>query len=1005
MNTIDQQFSAVVRRAQSKSAFLRHQHRIAVVYQRTVFLLLIAAATLRAAVPVVSSPTTLTVIPGITIAYQITASNSPTSFAATGLPGNWAIDSTSGIVQGLIAQTATVGSNIAFNVTAANTSGTSAVVSVACNVVAQSVVSQQYRIGSTAGSAPVPFWVSAPVLPDDTVLVTGGRLLTSTVAQLAQLSNGDPGVPAFPTLGFLPWGAVTPGTATSRSVHVGIPAAWSTGIYALRLANGSTVGPSILVNAPDPWFAMGDCGMEVSPGGTLYVAGHCLAYPGQTTTIALVNNGAIAARLTGTSFASDQRGWGYAVSATMPAVPYGLYDVWLHNGFGGANGWAKLADPLSVIPLFSWPSATVDFESMSGANDDAKMTAAKAALPSGGGSILLPGRTINFTASIVLPKLCRLQGQSKTSTLLSFSGTCISPLITGVSGGNFALEDLKVYAPASYSGVGVQYAYLPSYLPGWMKRADVELDEAVPPGGDGTNGGVSVWFRQTKDFTMEDCVFDSPFPVRGFDTVFGVRLSGCTINWREMSIQLYGMTTHVIVDKCTLNIRGNPTTDRWVDFSNPNPGIAFGAFKAGGGSIGGQYIKNVLLSNCLHTRDDHSYAMPSYVGYTTDGANSIYTGTFSSSGTTLTLPSPTMTVSGTEVAVYDWTGCRASILQGTGAGQHRTVVGGATPGQTNLTIDRPWDVAPDSTSIVDIGCQVGNTLMIANDWSEARLIQHYFNGVNNTVAGGNVGSSDGQSTTCIPWSGLHYQGYFPNSQMQFLSIDNQYGKVQYQDNPVVSTAPFYTAQASFVVRDMREMNSGTVSALTRSGYVSGTNSAYLPVRDFLIERVPGPVTYSKLDDYGGSYAVRLVDIAGTALPTTAVRLSDTPYALPVTVAQAYSTWAAAYGLSAVSGTMDTDGDGRANLLEYAFGTSPLVADSTQVIALDFESGSYVFRFTRPQWVTGITYTLEGSADLHAWTSVAQQPSIESSTALTQTLSTDIAPGLAHYFLRLRVTSP
>ena len=291
---------------------------------RIVVFLVTAAVNLHAAVPVVSSPTSLTAIPGITIAYQIAASNVPTSFTATGLPAYWTIDPTNGVVQGRIAQTGTVSSNIVFSVKAANASGTSAAVSVTCAVVAQSVVSQQYRLGPTAAPVPVPFWVSAPVLPDDTVLVTGGRLSGSTVAHLAQLDNGAAGTPAFPKLGFVPWGAVTPGTATSRSLHVGIPSAWSVGIYALRLANGTTNGPPILVNAPDPWFAMGEGGMEASPGGTLYVGGHCLAYPGQTTMIALVRSGAVAAMLAGTPFASDQRGWGYAVSATMTSVPYGF---------------------------------------------------------------------------------------------------------------------------------------------------------------------------------------------------------------------------------------------------------------------------------------------------------------------------------------------------------------------------------------------------------------------------------------------------------------------------------------------------------------------------------------------------------------------------------------------------------------------------------------------------------------------------------------------------------
>ena len=910
-------------------------------------------------------------------------------------------------------QTGLVGSNIVFSVTAANTSGTSTPVSVTCAIAAPSMASQQYRFGPTAAPAPVPFWVSTPVLPDDTVLVTGGRFSDSTVAHLAQLDNGVAGTPAFPQLGFVPWGAVTPGTATSRSLHVGIPADWSVGVYALRLANGGTNGPVIFVNAPDPWFAMGDGGMEVSPGGTLYIGGHCLAYPGQTTTVALVQNGSVAASLTGTSFAGDQRGWGYAVSAAIPSVPYGLYEVWLHNGFGGKNGWAKVADPLSVIPAFSWPTGTVEFASMSGTTDDEKMAAAMTALPSAGGSIVLPARTINITASLVLPKTCRLKGQGKAATLLSFSGSCVSPLINGwmypnhVDRGNFALEDLKIYAPAAFAGIAVQVAYQPDYLPGWMKRVDVQLDAPVAPGGSGGNINC-VWLRKTTDFTMEDCEFDSSTPVRGLDTVFGMRLSRCTLNWREGPLTLYGVTTHVMADNCTFNIRGDPTTNRWVEQPNVNPGISFGAFQSGVGSIGGQYIKNVLLCNCIHTRDDHSYTMPGYVGYTSDGQNSIYTGPFTASGTSLTLPACTTTNSSGVAAVYDWAGCRASILEGAGAGQHRTVVTGATPGQTHLTIDRPWDVAPDSTSVIDIGCQVGNTLMIANDWSEARLIQLYFNGVNNTVAGGNIGNSDGY-TTCSARSGYHYQGYFPNAQMQFVSINNQYGQVYYRNITAIGSAPYtqpyYVGQASFVVRDMRESNSGYVTGNTQSGSVSGTNTVYLPVRDFLFERFPGPLTHAVPSDYAGSYAARLVDVTGTTLPATAVRLADAPYSLPATIAQDYAIWEAGYGIPADSSTLDPDEDRCPNLLEYAFGTSPVSYDSRPIITFTIDNRQCEFGFARPKWVTGITYTLQGSDDLLIWTNVVSQPTVVSSNTISETLAAILAADKVSYFFRLSVASP
>jgi len=977
--------------------------------------LILAPKGTAAVVPVVYSPTQLTVTPGVTVAYSILASNQPTAFQVTNLPSAWTIDPTNGVVLGQTAPAGMVGSNYTFGVLAANAAGTSAPVQVTYAVTAAAVVAQQYQIGPPMDSAPVPFWVSQPVLPDDTVLVTGGNLTNTTQAQLAVLDNGSPGLPTLPVLGFLPWGTVIPGTATSRSLHVGIPATWSVGIYALRLANGTTHGPAILVDAPDPWFAMGDTGMEVSPGGTLYVAGHCLAYGGNPSTIALVQNGAPAAILTGTPLTSDERGWGYAVSTPLPALPPGLYEVWVHNGFGGANGWAKVADPLSVIPPFSWPPAQVVFDSQSGTNDDARMAAAMTALGNHGGTILLPARTLNFTASLSLTNYCRLQGVSNATTILSFATNCVSPLINGarytdgVHRGTFALEDLKIYAPAGYTNVAVQRAYQPSYLPGWLKRVVVQMDALPAVGG---NVGIGVFVRQTTDFVMEDCTIDSDMPVAGYDTVFGLRLTRCTLDWRDSSLYLRGMTTHVLVNDCTFNLRGNPTNNTWVAMTNPNPGIWFGAFKSGVGSIGGQFIKNVLLANCVHTRDDHSYALPAYVGFTTDGETSIYNGPFTASGTNLTLPVPTTTflTNGVTVtaAAYDWAGCRASILQGAGAGQHRTVVRGAVPGQTNLVLDRAWDVAPDASSMIDIGCQVGNTLMISNDWSEARLVQYYFSGVNNTLAGGWLGSSDGQATACIAWSGYHYQGWLQSAQMQFLSSQNRYGPVQYRNvtadfSQPPFTHPYYVAQTSLVIRDQRETNQGSVHANTSTGYVSGTNVAHFPVRDFLIERLPGPVGYAQDDNYGGSYAVRAVDTNGTTLPGTAIRLSDAPYAWPVLVSQDYATWAAAQGLTNTD-LLATDAAGQPNLLAYSLGLSPW-ADAGSPLSFAATNADFVFRFTRPNWVTNVTYTLQTSSDLRDWSNAVPQPGIEAAAYTNASLAARVPGNLPRSFLRLQVTSP
>lgn len=69
--------------------------------------------------PVVTSPLTLQVSLNVPFTYQITASNSPTSFSATGMPAGWTC-SASGLISGVIA---VVGSSATVQVSATNSSG------------------------------------------------------------------------------------------------------------------------------------------------------------------------------------------------------------------------------------------------------------------------------------------------------------------------------------------------------------------------------------------------------------------------------------------------------------------------------------------------------------------------------------------------------------------------------------------------------------------------------------------------------------------------------------------------------------------------------------------------------------------------------------------------------------------------------------------------------------------------------------------------------------------
>jgi alpha-L-fucosidase 2 len=114
---------------------------------------------------------------------------------------------------------------------------------------------------------------------------------------------------------------------------------------------------------------------------------------------------------------------------------------------------------------------------------------------------------------------------------------------------------------------------------------------------------------------------------------------------------------------------------------------------------------------------------------------------------------------------------------------------------------------------------------------------------------------------------------------------------------------------------------------------------------------------------------------------------------------------------AISGNdADPDDDGAPNLLEYALGRNPLVADATNLTVIGTNSNYLTLVYHRAKIATDVTFIVEVKDDLNGvWTTNVQTPVVtDDGNGLTDKVSVeDSVPmnSTPHRFMRLRVTQP
>lgn len=561
--------------------------------------------------------------------------------------------------------------------------------------------------GAVAAVAPKLFWTSDPVRPDETVLLKGSGLDATAVVEVARLDDFiiDQGsTKASPEK----WTTVPTLQASGESLKFVIPRDWKMGVFACRVRAGGVSSGTMLLNAPDPWWVQGDEGASATPGGWLRVCGKSLG-----------NNGTGTARLEpaqGTPIVlKPVTSNGYTTRFDLPRdTPTGRYTLRIHNGSGGAAGW-RVAGTVDVIAPVVVPAEVFSVLETYGPDAVRQMrttlikynqpidrtegilAALKKAKENNGGTVFFPAGRYTVKGPLAVPDHTIIRGEGEGLVTLWWGtghfnldgggpqGRALveepKPPQTLIYGRDFAIEDMSIYLPFQYEqGISCDQRFR-------MQRVRVRVDHYWLVQGRG--GGTVA--RMGNNFQVTDCDIlakgDALVPGR-----FGL-IARNEIRSNKSNTPMGGAQDIIIEDNRMIGM--DPTSYQNISGSGRN--IYYG-----------------------HNRQENLYAQQADYSFTFDAGTGAYCGKIASAQQArLTLDGdPVFPKWATETSKL-WDSACVCILGGTGAGQWRDVV---SHRGRSWELDRPFDPAPDATSVVTIVPFNGRVLAIGNRFEDGNWV-------------------------------------------------------------------------------------------------------------------------------------------------------------------------------------------------------------------------------------------------------------------------------------------
>lgn len=546
-------------------------------------------------------------------------------------------------------------------------------------------------------NTPAVIWFSNQVKPDETLVINGDSFTPETKVKLTRLLDSDGGEASEQY--------VTPLDVSEQSLKVVIPAEWQPGVYTCAIENTDECFTEFFVNQPEIWWQQGDSGVDsATQGGWLRFQGNCLCFDKMPVVELISDNKVISLEVTDRSM--------YSVQTAIPDdLEPGVYQIKFSNGYGGQTAIVSI-DDIEIRAKSEKEPMIVDVTDY-GADTTGKKDCTLSIIQAieylgnfGGGVIYFPaGRYridsilrsgVFIKTPLKIPDNVTLRGESMELVSLWWPDQD-EPLPSLIEGSNnFTIEELTIYTQGKHSSIITGESNVT------INRVRIRVNCYYM-----TNNNGKEHHKRVVDVDFGDTKLGAAFVIWGSN----LKITNCDIYTSNICFSVnhcHGayLANNKVMAKNFFFFSG------CSELIFENNSFIGNQLTAGGSNIALHFGATV----CRHSYIGHNTIQHIYGGdheaFTLDGHGNCYLGAVKNvHGNTLDIVENWQPVVGAKENMRNIYGTAMFIIEGKGRGQYRWL---QKYDGKHVTLDEPWKIEPDETSIVSVGKFNGRHLIIGN---------------------------------------------------------------------------------------------------------------------------------------------------------------------------------------------------------------------------------------------------------------------------------------------------